>query len=171
MITIKNILVGTDFSEASEAALDYGRNFARTFGSTLHVLHVVDDVARRVVDLATAMPNVGELQAELEADGRARAQALVTEDDRRTLDVKIATVTAGSPAGAILTYSKEHFVDLIIIGTHGRTGMARLFLGSVAQQVVRIASCPVLTVHHPEREFIRADARQAGTVLQQLSAR
>lgn len=160
MIDIKNILVATDFSAPSEAALVYGRNFARTFGGTLHVLHVVDDVASRVVDLTATMPNVGQLQMELEADGRQRLQAFLNDDDRESLHARAMTATSASPAQAILAYARAQDIDLIIIGTHGRTGMARLFMGSVAQHVVRLAPCPVLTVHHPEREFVRPDALQ-----------
>ena len=158
MIAIRNILVATDFSAPSEAALVYGRNFARTFLANLHVLHVVDDVASRVVDLTAAMPNVGHIQMELEADAQLRLHAFLTDDDRQSLSVRAVTSTSASPAQAILSYAKEAEIDLVIIGTHGRTGMARLFMGSVAQQVVRLAPCPVLTVHHPEREFVRPDA-------------
>ena len=158
MIAIRNILVATDFSAPSEAALVYGRNFARTFLANLHVLHVVDDVASRVVDLTGAMPNLGQLQMELEADAQQRLHAFLTDDDRQSLKVRAATATSASPAQAILNYAKEAEIDLLIIGTHGRTGMARLFMGSVAQQVVRLAPCPVLTVHHPEREFVQPDA-------------
>ena len=73
-------------------------------------------------------------------------------------------MTSSAPAQAILNYAGDHRVDLIIVGTHGRSGLARLFMGSVAQHVVRLAACPVLTVRHPEREFVRPDA------LEQLTA-
>ncbi|MGE3513217.1 MAG: universal stress protein, partial [Vicinamibacterales bacterium] len=66
--------------------------------------------------------------------------------------------TAVSPAAAIVEYANEAHVDLIIIGTHGRGGVAKLLMGSVAERVVRTANCPVLTVRHPEREFIAPDA-------------
>ena len=66
--------------------------------------------------------------------------------------------TSVAPAETIVAYAKTQAVDVIVIGTHGRSGLAHLFMGSVAERVVRFAPCPVLTVHHPEHEFIAPDA-------------
>jgi nucleotide-binding universal stress UspA family protein len=67
-------------------------------------------------------------------------------------------MTSGSPAYAIVDYAQEYDIDLIVMGTHGRGALAQLMMGSVAERVVRIAPCPVLTVRHPEHEFVRPDA-------------
>jgi nucleotide-binding universal stress UspA family protein len=67
-------------------------------------------------------------------------------------------ITATSPALTIVEYAQNHEIDLIVMGTHGRGALAHLFMGSVAERVVRLARCPVLTVRHPEHEFIRPDA-------------
>ena len=160
MIAIKNILVATDFSEASEAALNYGKNFAEQQGAVLHVLHVVDDAAAHAMTPVGIAPDIGRLQQELEADAEHRLAELVTDEDRRRLRAQVAIRTSAWPGSAILAYAKDHDVDLIVVGTHGRTGIAHFFMGSVAQHVVRSAPCPVLTVRHPEREFVHPDALQ-----------
>ena len=161
MITLKNILVATDFSEPSEAALLYGKNFARQHGAALHVLHVVDDAMAHAMTPIGVAPDIGRLQMELEADAAQRMAELVTDEERQRFHARTAIRTSGWPASAILNYANDEHIDLIIVGTHGRTGLAHFFLGSVAQHVVRSAPCPVLTVRHPEREFAIADALQA----------
>jgi len=158
MIAIRNILVATDFSESSATALNYGRELARRFGAVLHVLHVVDDLAARV-SLASGLPfDLGQAQTELEATAHQQLLAAVDEQDRRELNVELVQRTSPAPAYAISTYAREQDIDLIITGTHGRGTVAHLFMGSVAERVIRTAPCPVLTVRNPEHEFIRPDA-------------
>lgn len=160
MIAIKNVLVATDFQEAAGAALEYGRNLARTFGATLHVVYVVDNLwALMATDFPHAQ-NVGRLQADLDSEARARLDTLVTDDDRRTLHARSAALTDHSPASAIIDYAAENAIDVIVMGTHGRGRVGRWLLGSVADRVVRTAPCPVLVVRQPEREFIVPDALQ-----------
>ena len=161
MIVLKNVLVATDFEEASGAALDYGRDLARSYGATLHVLHAVENILLRyAADGALAL--LPDLQTAVERGARERMEALVTGEDRSTLRAKAVMVTAAEPAEAIVEYAKEHDVDLIVMGTHGRRGFTHLFMGSVAERV-RTAPCPVLTVQHPEREFVQPDALVAVT--------
>ena len=83
---------------------------------------------------------------------------LISDVDRTVLRARAATVTANTPALAIVEFAKCHDVNLIVMGTHGRGAMAHLLLGSVAERVVRTAPCPVLTVRHPERDFVVPDA-------------
>jgi len=157
MIRIKNVLVATDFSEPSAVALDYGREVARTYGATLHVLHVVEDLRwRYATDMAPAAL-VG-IQEDVEASTASRLDALLTDEDRRQLRAHAVALTAIAPAEAIVQYATTEDVDVIVIGTHGRNGLAHLFMGSVAERVVRLAPCPVLTVRHPQHEFIAPDA-------------
>ena len=160
MIAPKNILVATDFSEPSDAALTYGRSFARSYGATLHVVHVVDDLAMRTTELSAGLASAGHVQRQMEEDARLKLASLLTEEDHRDLHVRAEVVTSAAPAQTILAYANTGKIDLIVIGTHGRTGLSRLFMGSVAQHVVRLAPCPVLTVRHPEREFVQPDALQ-----------
>ena len=157
MILIKNVLVATDFSEPSDAALNYGRELARTFTATLHVLHVADNVAfpYGIEGYSTMLP---ELQQDVEAAARKQLEGLITEEDRVALHAKPVVVTAGSKAAAIVGYASDHRMDLIVMGTHGRGAVSHLLMGSVAERVVRTATCPVLTVHHPEHEFVIPDA-------------
>jgi nucleotide-binding universal stress UspA family protein len=113
--------------------------------------------------MATDFPhaqNVGRLQADLDSEARARLDALVTDDDRRTLQARGVALTDQSPASAIVDYAAENAIDVIVMGTHGRGRVGRWLLGSVADRVVRTAPCPVLVVRHPEREFIVPDALQ-----------
>jgi len=163
MIALKNVLVATDFGEASEAALAYGRDFARTFGATLHVLHIVDDAAARMIGTEAYAIHFVKFQHELEESARKQLNNVVTDDDRQTINAKAVTRVSANTADAIVTYAKEAAIDCIIVGTHGRRAVAHLFIGSVAERVVRTAPCPVLTVRHPERDFLAADALQTVT--------
>jgi nucleotide-binding universal stress UspA family protein len=157
MIRIKNVLVATDFSEPSTVALDYGRELARTYEATLHVLHVTEDLRWRfAADATPAFP--ADAQEEIEASARARVNALLTDEDRAQLHARAGVQTAVSPAESIVEHAKTETIDVIVIGTHGRSGFSRVLMGSVAERVVRLAPCPVLTVRHPEHEFIAPDA-------------
>jgi nucleotide-binding universal stress UspA family protein len=160
VLKINSILVATDFSEASSAALRYGTRFARAYGATLHVLHVADDIGSRVLASAGPLPDVGQLQADLAAVAQRKLDELVTDEDRAGLRTRGVVVTSPSPARSILMYAKDNPVDLIIVGTHGRSGLAHFLLGSVAEHVVRMAPCPVLTVREHEHEFVLPDALQ-----------
>ena len=160
MLKIDNILVATDFSEASDAALRYGKHFARAYGATLHLLHVVDDIATKVLSSAAQLPDVGALQMDLEGDAQRKLDELATAEDRVVLRARATVVTSPTPARSILTYAKDSQIDLVIVGTHGRSGLAEFFMGSVAQHVVRAAPCPVLTVRQHERDFVVPDALQ-----------
>jgi nucleotide-binding universal stress UspA family protein len=157
MILLKKILVATDFGEASDAALSYGRDLARTYGATLHVLHVAENLVVRYADDA-ALALLPQLQADIDEAARKRMAALVTDEDRTMLHAKPVVLAARGTAEAIVEYAKTYNVDIIVMGTHGRGGFAHLLMGSVAERVVRTAPCPVLTVRHPEHEFIVPDA-------------
>jgi nucleotide-binding universal stress UspA family protein len=157
MIALKKVLVATDFGPASENALRYGRALAHGFGAALHVLHVTENLYARGMDgygYASIPPYV---QQDLDQAAQKQTDELLTAEDRVDLKAVAATVTHTSPALAIVEYAKAHAVDLIILGTHGRGAVAHVFMGNVAERVVRTAPCPVLTVRHPEREFVLPD--------------
>jgi nucleotide-binding universal stress UspA family protein len=157
MIDLKNILVATDFSDASNAALNYGRALARHFDAGLHVVHVVQNLQAQAFGdgYIAALP---ELQADLEEAARRGLAALLIDNDEKPLRTTSAVVRSGMPAAAIVEYANTHGIDIIVMGTHGGGALAHLLMGSVAERVVRTAPCPVLTVRHPEHEFVLPDA-------------
>ena len=153
MILLKNVLVATDFGEAADAALTYGRALARTFGADLHVLHVMDNVFLRAI---------ASDPAALRATARTRLHDRLIETDR-DLHARTVLEVSDDPASEIVDYAASANIDLIVMGTHGRRGAAHVLMGSVAEHVVRAAPCPVLTVRHPEREFVIAEHEQVAT--------
>lgn len=163
MIALKNILVATDFGEASDAALTYGRVLARCFHAKLHVLYVCENVFTRGLGSDAYVAVFPDLQKDVEDTSRKQLDELLTEDDRRSLAAEPVVLTSNMPAAAVVQYSKDANIDLIVMGTHGRGAVAHLLMGSVAEKVVRTAPCPVLTVRHPEHEFIVPEAEAAVT--------
>ena len=159
MIALKGILVATDFSESADAALKYGRALARNFGATLHVLHVADDMSARLGDTFLAV--MPELVADVANEARRRLTELLVDNDPNPLPVVPVILSASAPAPTIVNYAKDKAIDLIVVGTQGRGGVAHLLLGSVAERVVRTARCPVLTVRHPEHDFVTPDVPSA----------
>ena len=145
MSRIRRILHPSDFSRASGAAFAKAVEMAKTNAAELLVVHVLTPVIPMVGD-GYVSPKVYE---EIEATSRAQAQ---TELDRLAAKAKKAGVRVtsllmeGVPHEQITRAARSKRADLVVIGTHGRTGLAKFFLGSVAGRVVSIASCPVLTV-------------------------
>jgi nucleotide-binding universal stress UspA family protein len=161
MDALKSVLVATDFGEASKVALRYGRDVAHAFGATLHVLHVVDDLAAHRGEWSGAVMNLKAIQVETEEAARRQLSSLVSTEDRQTLHARTVVVTSPSPAEAILDYAGDVAADILVVGTHGRGPLGRLMMGSVAERLVRTAPCPVLTVRHPEHELVRPEPLQA----------
>jgi nucleotide-binding universal stress UspA family protein len=158
MIVLKKILVATDFSVPSDAALEYGRELARTFAAQLIVAHVIDDVSAQAYGGPDALVFAPDLQREIEETARRRLDELVAAEDREELRAVTVVLRSKTIAAAIAEYARDTDVDLIVLGTHGRGAVAHLLIGSVAERVVRTAPCPVLTVRRPEHEFILPDA-------------
>jgi nucleotide-binding universal stress UspA family protein len=164
MIALKKILVATDFSEPSEAALAYGRELARSFGATLTLVHVVDDTMARAYGIdGGVLLTDPQMQREFEASALEQVNAQLGDEDRRELGATGEVLASNSPSLAIVTYAQQIASDLIVMGTHGRGGVAHLLMGSVSEKVVQTAPCPVLTVRHPEHEFVMPDALVAVT--------
>jgi len=147
MITVKSILVPTDFSETSDAALNYGIGLALTFGARLYLMHVPGETG---VNFEADFPMV-----QFENATRERLETLVSPGDMIKLRPEYA-LRLGTPADEIVRYAGSRDIDLIVMGTHGRSGVAHMVMGSVAEKVVRTAPCPVVTVRHPERAFVTA---------------
>src|ERR1051325_8362908 len=118
MTTLKDILVATDFGEASDTALLYGRALARQFGARLHVLHVVEALAAHLAGVEGYVPNLGEIQRETEDRAERDLQALISDEDRRQLKARAVLRTSTRPAEEIVDYARAHDVGLILVGTH-----------------------------------------------------
>jgi len=157
MIAINDILVPTDFSEASDAALTYARELASRFSARLHVLYVAENIFLKTFGAETYAAIAPQLQADVVDVAQKQLDELVIDSDKSGPPTTPVVMTSSSPAFAIIDYAKDHGIDLIVMGTHGRGPLAHLVMGSVAERVVRAASCPVLTVRHPQREFVRPD--------------
>jgi nucleotide-binding universal stress UspA family protein len=160
MILLKTILVATDFSEPSDAALAYGRELARSFGAQLTVLHIAGNIVAFGGGDGVVLIDP-EVQSQVEAGARQQLESLIGDEDREQLRAKTVLLISNATSQAITGYAKEANVDLIVMGTHGRGAVAHLLMGSVAERVVRTAPCPVLTVRHPEHEFVLPDALAA----------
>jgi nucleotide-binding universal stress UspA family protein len=144
MSGIAHVLVPLDLGESSERTLEYARMLARPFGATLALMHVVPNPYVTAAS-DVYLPPPQEFLDELERDARQRLDAFMTDDDRRTFRAE-PVLKIGDPACEIVNYARAWPADLIVMSTHGRTGMAHLILGSVAERVVRTAPCPVLTI-------------------------
>jgi len=142
MIALRTILTPTDFSEPANRALEYAKALAESFHAELHVLHVAEDVT--IVDPMLTASALADIQ-EVADSFPARIDAAFTADERARLKLH-ASVVRGSPHDVILDYAREHGIELIVLGTHGRGALEQLLLGSVAERIVRHAKCPVLTV-------------------------
>ncbi len=154
MVNLKQILVPTDFSTPSGSALVYAKALAQTFGASLHLLHVVEDAVVYPWALPEGLlPMTQPAWGEIEANVREQLDKLLTDSEQRLYRAQRITVP-GSPFVEIVRYAKQHSIDLIVLGTHGRGPIEHMLLGSVAEKVVRKAPCPVLTVRHPEHEFV-----------------
>ena len=154
MIQLENVLVATDFSEPSAKALIYGRALAHTFGARLVVLHVAEVVTSGI---GVGGGRFDDIQQTAKDAAAAQIQGLLTDEDRQALHGQVVVLSSMSPAESIVRYAKDAAVDVIVIGTHGRSGVAHMLMGSVAEEVVRAAPCPVLTVRHSEHDFVLPD--------------
>jgi nucleotide-binding universal stress UspA family protein len=150
MIEIKNILMPTDFSEPSLTATQYALEFARRFEATLHLLHVIEDpvVYLPMFDSIPIPP-----QEDFEKFAEERLESWVLPEDREGVDIEYRWVH-GSPFVEIIRDAREHDIDLIIVGTHGRGFAQHLLLGNVAERVTRKAPCPVLSVRPEGHQFV-----------------
>jgi universal stress protein A len=146
---IKNILVPIDFSDCSKKALRYAVPLAKQHGATVTLLHVV----RTPIYPGDEYVDFAPIEADIRKGAEKELASLAIEEIPGT--VKETTVIRnGSPTLEIIDSAKALAADLIVISTHGRTGLKHVLLGSVAEHVVREAPCPVLVVREVEREFL-----------------
>ena len=145
MLKLHSILCPTDFSEFSEHAIRYACELAEKFGAELHLLNVLQDYA-------AVAPGSGEMFVPFMdwlPELRKQSQDQLAKQPGAEWSPKVyvhRTTRVGAPVDEIAKYAKEHNIDLIVQGTHGRRGVKHMLLGSVAENIVRYAPCPVLTV-------------------------
>ena len=145
MLPIKKIVCPTDFSEPSYEAIKAAGELAFHFGSELCVLHVVSPVPLIPMGAEPSGFNVSLYERELEASSKRSLEEIIHQMEWKDLTVRLI-VLRGNAADEIVRTAEGENADLIVIATRGRTGLDRLIFGSVAEKVVRLAKCPVLTV-------------------------
>lgn len=152
MIELKRILVPTDFSEFSQQAVRYGCELANRFSADLHLLHIAQDAY-------PVIPEAGMLTVS-QGDYMARVIEIATKMLGDVPDSSLYSrpvtraVEVGVPFVEIVRYARDRQMDLIVMSTHGRTGLVHMLMGSVAEKVVRKAPCPVLTIRPKGHDYV-----------------
>lgn len=142
-VSIRNVLFATDFSATSEAALPYASAICRRFGSTLHTVHVLSEASLLMMSGGVDYVSMGTLYEDAHTEARQKLDQI---SDRLEGIPHRNYVRHGQVWKGLAGIIQENDIDLIVVGTHGRTGLGKLLLGSVAEDILRHALCPVLTV-------------------------
>ncbi|MFQ5964827.1 MAG: universal stress protein [Candidatus Scalinduaceae bacterium] len=154
MIRLQKILCSVDFSESSLEALKYATHLALNEGATLYLIHIVDS---RIYDYGGPIyePETSTIAPVIDQTSMDRLKDKLLEEVAKELQDKVETIISfGVPFVEIIKAAKDNDIDLIVMGTHGRSGIAHIMLGSVSEKVVRKAPCPVLTVRQSGHKFV-----------------
>lgn len=152
MVTIRRILFPSDFSDLALHALTYAKFFAKTYEAELHVIHVVDEASLYWMAMGPNSLPVGPPPDELIQLTQTEMGKFV-ERHLKDFPTRVVTeVILGRPSRDIVDYASKHAIDLIVIGTHGHSGLSHALLGSVAEKVIRQAPCPVVTIRAPHEK-------------------
>ena len=151
-LQLRRVLLPTDFSGCANYALSYAASIARATGATIICVHVVEPIVPAVgyTGLAEPMP-IADISEQLEDSAERELPLLAECEEFNGLDVD-EVIVHGDAAAEIVRVAAEREVDLIVVSSHGRTGLGRILFGSTAEAVVRHASCPVLVVKPPPQE-------------------
>ncbi len=152
MIKLQKILTPTDFSEFSTHAFRYGCEFAKRFDAELHLLHIIDELMTLPDPLGAPVPD-SQIR-DMQHSAETAMQNLLDDDRLKGVNVAAHVIQIGAPFVSILEYARENEIDMIVMGTHGRTGLAHMMIGSTAERIVRKSPCPVLTVRPEEHDFV-----------------
>lgn len=144
----KKISCAVDFADPSRVALEEAADLARRFEGELTLVHVLAPPPPAASEVLVSSREIAKMVAE---DDAAKLAAWRAEAERRSGRPARSCVLSGDPAAEIVRHALEERCDLVVVGTHGRTGLKRLVLGSVAERVARQAPCPVLVVHDHRR--------------------
>jgi len=151
MFKIKNILLPTDFSKLSLTAASYAIELASQYGAKIHLLHVIEKkppiLAIRAIDISEEkiMKSIEDAAKE------SLKKALDKINNQNTVEIK-SILLKGNDYEEIVNYSQQQNIDVIVIATHGRTGLLHTLVGSVAEKVIRYAKCPVLVITPTEKD-------------------
>jgi nucleotide-binding universal stress UspA family protein len=149
--TIKKVLVPIDFSDYSKSALKYAVNFAKSFNAEIILIYVVEPV---IYPPDFSMGQIAMPSITTEWDDRAKDElAKLAKNEISGVNSVKTVIKTGKPFVEIIETAKEEDVDLIIIATHGHSGVEHILFGSTAEKVVRKAPCPVLTLREPIKGF------------------
>jgi len=152
MSSFKSILLPTDFSDYSKYARAYAISLCREFKAKLLALHVLEDPVYPIDTTPFGFSPV-QFVRERRDSAEKELEKVVEEIAKEGIETE-SLIVEGKPFVQIITVAREREVDLIVIGTHGRTGLSHYLLGSVTEKVVRKAPCPVLTVRKHGQEFV-----------------
>lgn len=143
MVDLKKILFPTDFSPFAERASEYAVSLAKKYGSTLYVLHVIEQFTY-IIDIGIDF----RTETSLEATARKLLDNTVASLKKHGIEIE-EVLLSGNPFAEIVRFASRENIDMIVMATHGRTGLEHMLMGSVTEKVVRRAPCPVLTVKKP----------------------
>jgi nucleotide-binding universal stress UspA family protein len=159
MIRMKTILHPTDFSVPSAYALEYAVACARKFEAKLYLLHVIPDIQIGTYFGLSTIPTPPQLlidfdkiMMDIEKQVSQALEEALPPEVRRTIPLE-CLIRHGAPFLEIIRCAEQIGADMIVCGTHGRTGLKQAIIGTVAEKVVRKSRCPVLSVRHPEQKF------------------
>lgn len=144
VMKVNNILVPVDFSNYSKSALAYSSKIAQSYKAHLQVLHIIEETMHPAFSV-TGKSSIFDLVPGIRDDSRKRVDKMLEDVDSAKVKSNVY-IQAGRPASDIIKFAKENSTDLIVIATHGLTGLEHMLLGSVTEKVVRMAHCPVFTV-------------------------
>ena len=153
MQAIKTILHPTDFSESSKYAMTYAISFAEEFQAKLVILHVIEEISSALYFDMLQAPPLTQLMVNIEKQAKQALDDVLPPELRGKLPAEYI-LRKGVPFVEILNCASQVKADMIVLGTHGRTGLKHALFGSVAEKVVRKAACPVLSVRHPSQKFV-----------------
>jgi universal stress protein A len=170
-VRFTRILVPMDFGTASDAALRYAKELAARFDARLFLLHIVEDpTATGAWTPEVYIAASPEVREKLLHDATHQLGSTLSAEDRQRFDVFIEA-RVGTAANGIDEFAREKAIDLIVMGTHGRRGLAHMFLGSVAERLVRTGPCPVLTIRGDRMIAVPSEVGQAAHQLREVPAR
>lgn len=150
-LTIKKILVPIDFSDYSKGALKYAVNFTKVFNAEMYLIYVVEPV---IYPPDFSMGQIAIPSVSVELDVRAKEELTKLSEQEIPADLKKQIIIkTGKPFVEIIETAAQEDIDLIIIATHGHSGVEHILFGSTAEKVVRKAPCPVLTLREPVKGF------------------